>query len=305
MPSLPAPDHPLIVRAEIALGTLVEIALPADDATDARFAAAFAAIAHVHRTMSAHDPASDLALIADAAHRRAVVVDRQTCAVLEIALAMHRETRGAFDVTVAPEPGYVGSTGECAAKMRARRGGMAAVILESGNRVRTAVPIRLDLGGIAKGYAVDRAVDALRATGARQGIVNAGGDLRAFGSGQWTPVRVRHSADPALVTVLFDVRDAAVATSADYFRSAPGALLDPRSRCIRAFGGSVTVVAPTCALADALTKVVALDPCHAPEILGQYGAQAFHLDVGADGVRVRTTYRATTARLRVPAALVA
>jgi len=257
MRSCAAPEA-WVTRAQPWLGTLVEIALPPADATEPRFAAGFAAIAHVHRKMSPQEASSDLASIAGDAHVRPVRIDPDTYAVLELARALWQESGGLFDVTVAPA------------------GRMAALHLEGACRVGTDEPLALDLGGIAKGYAVDRAVDALKAAGALSGRVNAGGDLRAFGTKDWTPVHVRHPADPSRVVALFEMGDAAVATSADYFRDDPDVLFDPRSGRARAYGGSITVVAPTCAQADALVKVIALDEARTP-LLERHGAQAFRL----------------------------
>ena len=271
----------MVARARIALGTLVEIALPASDATEQRFDAGFDAIAHVHAKMSPHDPESDLARIARDAHRRAVVVDPDTWAALELALTLWRESRGVFDVTVA---------------QGMARGRLDALQLQTDFHVRANVAISLDLGGIAKGYAVDRAVAALRAAGATAGRVNAGGDLRTFGAGEWMPVRVRDPAAPQFAMHLFDVTDFAVATSADYFASTP-ALSDPRSRHSHMFGGSITVAAPTCAVADALTKIVALDPGHAPAILARHAAHAFR--IGGVDARCQTTCGGSTAHLRL------
>ena len=272
----------MVARARIALGTLVEIALPASEATEQRFDAGFDAIAHVHARMSPHDPESDLARIARDAHRRAVVVDPDTWAVLELALTLWRESRGVFDVTVA---------------QGMARGRLDALQLQRDFRVRATVAISLDLGGIAKGYAVDRAVAALRAAGATAGRVNAGGDLRTFGAGEWMAVRVRDPATPQVAIHLFDITDFAVATSADYFASTP-ALIEPRSRHAQAFGGSVTVAAPTCAIADALTKIVALDPGHAPAILARHAAHAFRIGDGGDA-RCETTCSGSTTHLRL------
>jgi FAD:protein FMN transferase len=300
----PDPDR-RIARAEVWLGTLVEIALPSEEATDARFVAGFAAIAHVHRRMSAHDPASDLGRIARGAHRRAIVVDRETYAVLELALELWRSTQGLFDVTVAPCLAEEGLLPAHAAGMGARCARMSALRLESGFRVRAECPIAVDLGGIAKGHAVDCAVAALREAGARAGVVNAGGDLRAFGAGDWTPVRVRHPARPAVAIPLLDLREAAVATSGDYFRGGAMALVDPRTRALRPYGTGVTVVAPTCVLADALTKIVALDAARAPSILRRFGAEAFRLDADAGQLHATTTCAASTPFLRLPLPLAA
>ena len=121
-------DH-WITRAQVWLGTLVEVALPDADATEAWFAAAFASVAHVHRKMSAHDSGSDLARIARIAHLRAVTVDPDTHAVLRLAQTLFYESRGAFDVTVAP---VLGRRGLLPARAAARRAncGMEALHLE-------------------------------------------------------------------------------------------------------------------------------------------------------------------------------
>lgn len=288
------------VRAQPWLGTLVEIALPRADATDVRFAAAFARVAHVHRRMSAQNPESDLARIARDAHRRAVRVDPDTHAVLAQAMLLARETAGLFDVTVGsvlarhgqlPLYGDTGGPG-C--------GAMDAVHLESDGCVRTSAPITLDLGGIAKGYAVDCAVNTLRDAGASAGTVNAGGDLRAFGPETWQPIRIRHPGSPNLSLHLFDICDAAVATSADYFRRGQHDLVDPRSGAVRAYGDSVSVVAPDCTVADALTKIVALDPARAVVVLARYGAVAFRLGADAVGAHCSATFAAPSPRLRLP-----
>jgi thiamine biosynthesis lipoprotein len=300
MPSSLAPNR-WRTRAQLWLGTLVEVALPAAEASDERFGAAFAAIAHVHRKMSPHDPASDLARIARSAHRRAVRVDPATYAVLELAQALAREACAAFDVTVAPALVRSGVLPRRAAGRGARGGRMQALRLKPCLQVASDAPVALDLGGIAKGYAVDRAVAALRALGAHRGLVNAGGDLRAFGSEHWMPIQVRHPQHPGLALRLFDVQDAAVATSADYFRQ-PRRVLIPRRGRARPFPGSITVIAPTCMLADALTKIVGLQPVRATAVLARYGAHAFRLDAGDEGLDARTTCTVSTAHLRLPAA---
>ncbi len=289
------------MRAQVWLGTLVEVALPAVEACEARFVTAFAAIAHVHRTMSAHDPGSDLARIARDAHVRAVTVSADTFAVLELAQKLYGESRGAFDVTIAPVLVHADALPAHDFNRDAQCGRMDALRLEHGLQVRTTAPVSLDLGGIAKGYAVDRAVDALRATGARAGRVNAGGDLRVFGD-VWMPVHVRHPADPAQSMHLFDARDAAVATSADYFRGTRGALVDPWAQSPRPFGCSVTVVAPTCAIADALTKIVALRPAESAAILARYRAHAFALHSGGPHLPslLATTCATSTAHVHLP-----
>ena len=121
--------------------------------------------------------------------------------------------------------------------------------------------VRLDLGGIAKGYAVDRAVRALRELGVEHAIVNVGGDLFALGDapdgGRWR-VGIRSPHDARRIAETVGVSDQAVATSGDYaqfFRWRGRRyhhLMDPETAMPRVgMSHSVTVVADDCIDADA------------------------------------------------------
>jgi FAD:protein FMN transferase len=289
-----APDATQWVRrAQVWLGTLVEVTLPSAEASEARFGAAFAAIAEVHRRMNAHDAASDLARIARHAHRRALRVHRHTFAVLCAAQELARASRGAFDIT---RPGRHQHT----RRDHGKEAMQALQLLRRGRRVRTARPLHIDLGGIAKGYAVDRGVAALRARGTSAGCVHAGGDLRVFGSSLWLPVQVRLPQSPGLAVPWAEVRDMAVATSADTFRAGAG-LYDAQRRSLRPFPGSISVAAPSCMLADALTKLVALGPHRAPRLLARHAAHACHIDAAG---HMRTTLHQSGPRLRLDSRLI-
>ena len=104
------------------------------------------------------------------------------------------------------------------------------------------------LDGIAKGFAVDRAVDCLRDAGMTTGVVNAGGDLRVFGD-EWQPLHVRAGTELIYVGKIYE---AAVATSASL------GLVHPLGGKVRA--AEVTVIAADCMTADALTKPCMLEP---------------------------------------------
>jgi thiamine biosynthesis lipoprotein ApbE len=81
--------------------------------------------------------------------------------------------------------------------------------------------VGIDLGGIAKGYGVDRAVEALRAWGVTSALVNVGGDLYALGSsedGDEWEVGIRSPEDPSRLKGVIRIEDRAVATSGDYER---------------------------------------------------------------------------------------
>lgn len=138
--------------------------------------------------------------------------------------------------------------------------------------------IALDLGGIAKGYAVDRAVASLRAWGVTNALVNAGGDLYAMGASEdgdpWQ-VGVRSPTDPARLAGTFPLSDRAVATSGDYEQYFDHGgrryhhLLDPATAAPRQNGAhSLTVAAESCMTADAAaTAVFGLDAATARQVL--------------------------------------
>jgi thiamine biosynthesis lipoprotein len=142
-------------------------------------------------------------------------------------------------------------------------------------QVRKRAPLRFDLGGIAKGYAVDQAIEAMRpfiAPHAAYALVNAGGDLRHLGAPA-VRVALRDSADPARIARYLPLRDAAIASSA------VGGL-SPGEGAPRIFSAAplplqagASVLAPCCMLADALTKVVLALRAPAHPLLARHGAQ--------------------------------
>ena len=239
----------MIRRAKPLLGTIVAIA--ADVAVDA----AFQAIERVHLLMSAQRDDSDIGQINRDACRHPVRVDPWTFEVLELAVDVSRRTDGAFDIVV---PG----TGA----------NYTDIVLENG-AVRLRRQARMDVSGIAKGFAVDAAVAALERGGGRAGCVNAGGDLRFLGDKQ-SPVRVRIPHHDGRTLELPSLPYSAYATSSGEFGTT---LHDSRSGSAMVLDWSVTVAAATCVIADALTKAVALlGP--SPELLDAFEAAAFAVD---------------------------
>jgi len=245
----------IVRRAQPWLGTLVsiDIADAADGALCARaFTAAFAAVGRVHRAMSVQDRASDIARLNAAACGDSIVCDPWTIEVMRIASRLHAATGGMFDVAL--------GTGR----------GPTYRIADARSVIKLDGHSRIDLGGIGKGYAVDRAVAALRACGIRCGLVNAGGDLRAFGRGAW-PIVVRGGSSLAL-------EHGAIATSQYCDGRSPyrnDALVLPSTCSVHRLDGSVTVAAPRCVLADALTKVVALSGDASHPLLHRVGGRAW------------------------------
>ena len=271
-------------RARPLLGTFVEIRVTAPAAAQAERAlrAAFAAVERVQALMSFHDPCSDVSRLNRSAGRR-VRVHAWTHHVLRRARELHTATDGLFDIATAPalvRSGWLPGGAAAAAAT----GNATDITLLAGHRVRCRRPLLIDLGGIAKGFAVDRAHAALRRHGATAGVVNAGGDLRLFGSAS-EPVQVRHPAAPGEFRLLTGLKNSALATSAAYYaaRRIDGQLcapvIDPRNGRPSLANYSVSVQARTCCLADALCKVVWLAGADAAApILRRYRATAWVID---------------------------
>ena len=252
-------------RAQPWLGTLVEIAASGHERERLAHAidAAFAAVSQVQRLMSFHARDSDVSRLNRHAWRKALRVHPWTYAVLQEAQRVARASDGLFDVSVA---GVLVAQGLLpvlrGARVPDRNACFRDIRLLPGFRVRFDRPLLLDLGGIAKGFAVDRAVQRLRSAGVESGLVNAGGDLRCFGPVA-RQVHVRDPRSPSRLLPLAELREGAIATSGAYFtrRRRAGkdvsAQIDPRRRG-GVPRGSVSVAARRCMVADAWTKVLLL-----------------------------------------------
>ncbi|WP_277349425.1 FAD:protein FMN transferase [Sphingobium sp. TB-6] len=262
-----SPDK-LVTRCQPWLGTFVEISVA--EADMGAVEAAFRAIAHIHACMSFHSADSDLARLRSARPGETVAVDEETAAVLRMAVALHEATDGLFDVAVGralvrsrflPREGI--------AHLSRYTGTTADIEIIDDRHVRCRKRLLIDLGGIAKGHAVDRAVAALQAAGVRAGLVNAGGDLRAFGEQDWQ-VQLRDADD--VVRYGLTVRNCAMASSANLFdrHAIRGTLHSPhvgRNGAPALIDHRVTVLADKCAIADAMTKVAMVDADLADRIL--------------------------------------
>jgi FAD:protein FMN transferase len=291
------PADLMMRRARPLLGTFVEIAVggASPEEMDAAVDAAFDAVATVHRLMSFHDDGSDVSRLNREAFAGPVAVHPWTCEVLAAALDLHRRSAGVFDVAVAPVLQDLGLLPRHGYETPVRSTGVGEpfAVLSDGWVAFRDRRVRIDLGGIAKGYAVDRAAAVLREHGIGQGIVNAGGDLAVFGASPET-IHVRDPRDPTRTMCLVDIANAALATSGGRFdpmaaiMPTSSAVIDPRTAAPASLLGA-TVRAPNCMLADALTKVVmALGEAAAP-VLALYGASA--LFVSEHGVHVTADWQ--------------
>lgn len=258
-------------RARPLLGTIVEIEVDgiAQAAAERAIGTAFEAVSLVQRLMSFHDADSDIGRINRSAFRAPVTIHPWTARVLRHAQAFHAASDGLFDCAVGYElmrRGLLPANG----LDHVSRGGFGAVRLSVDRSVCLTAPVAIDLGGIAKGYAVDRAITTLRAAGIRHATVNAGGDLRVMGETD-QPIYV-HIPGGRLLPV-GSLRNGAIATSSSLATiDRNGASQQPGSAPDRR---AYSVVAPSCVVADALTKVLVQtgDPQH--PCFDRLGATAF------------------------------
>src|SRR4029077_2211475 len=184
------------------LGTLVEIAC---QGSPHDIDCAFTAIEKVRWLMSVHDPTSYVARMNRNASRQPYKIHPWTWRVLKSAQEFSRRSDGVFDITVARELvkwNYLPK----AHNRFSGRGDWRDITLEDDCTIRFRRPVIVDFGGIAKGFAVDRAVEALKHAGVTAGIVNAGGDLRTFG-GVSHFVHFRHPSEPPRVAGAVRLRE--------------------------------------------------------------------------------------------------
>lgn len=245
-------------RTRPLLGTYVTVTLWEQPQPE-QFDAAFAAISHIRELLSFHDAGSDLSRL-NLSRGEQVRIHPQSLRVLCLALTMSRKSGGLFNPTVGGSLVAAGILPDHGFGCRLPVGHAGDVAVGPGY-ARLLRPVLVTLDGIAKGYAVDCAVAALLQTGARAGIVNAGGDLRVFGE---CAVPLHVAGEDDLLRPAGFLHNAAVATSGMTERhdpDRPGWIVAPGqspSAC-----GNISVLAARTWRADALTKVAACAPTHA------------------------------------------
>ena len=248
---------------------------------------AYAVINKINNLMSFHLSNSDLTKINQQAYHHAVVVDPLTFEVLALAKDLFNLTSGAFDCAVAQYlqaqdllPHCVDMQNIETKPSRNSSYSLDHLLLGHPFNVRFTKPLSLDLGGIAKGYAVDQACKVLMSCGIEAACVNAGGDLRIFGARD-TAIHIRNPLQPQQLIYAGHLRDGAFASSANYFTrqnqtaKLQSALIDTRTGGTISTQKSFSVIASTCVIADGLTKALAVDQEQSASYFQYYEAQAF------------------------------
>lgn len=308
----PGSDAPArVCQTQRLMGVPWTITVHAESAAAGRvaIAAGFAEVARLERILSDYDPESELSrLSAQAPTAASKPIGDDLWRVLTRAVEIRDATGGAFDPTVGPltslwrqarRSGRMPLPDKLAAA-RAAVGPEAMRLLPDGQRVGLARPaMRLDLGGIGMGYAVDRAVEVLARHGITSAMVDASGDIAVTaappGSAGWR-IAVAALRPVGRGTEARDTDEhlllahAAVTTSGDAFQAVEidgrrySHIVDPRTGLGVAGPAAVTVIAPDCATADALaTAASVLGPERATAVFADEPGCAARFVSMADG----------------------
>lgn len=260
-------------REEAIMGTAISVELWADDTSvgEAACAAVMDEMHRIDRAMSPHMPSSELSAINRDAARQAVRLSGEMYILVEQALGFSRLSGGAFDISYAAVGhlyDYRQHLRPDEAALRAARACVGWQHLQLDPRARTlrfARPgMRIDLGGFAKGHAVDRAALLLRQRGIAHAMVSAGGDSRVIGDRRGRPwsVAIRNPRRAGEVVAVLPLEDVSISTSGDYERYFDEAgvrhhhLIDPATGRSPPGVQSVTILAPDGLTSEALSKTV-------------------------------------------------
>lgn len=275
----PAPgEAPLVSVKHQTMGSLLEISLAEPDSPSARAALddAFRAVDRLDQLMSVWKPGSDILRLNDAAGDHPVVVDRDVFDALRLAKEAGDWTDGKFDVTFGALSGLwkfdaqneddrIPDPADIRARVPLINYQALTLDAATGTAFLGRKGMSAHLGGIGKGFAVDRVAAILRAAGLHNFLIQFGGDLLASGLREGRPwaLGIRDPRGPAdRIFASVALTDATFSTSGDYerFFMANGVryhhILDPDTGQPARGCRSVTIVARTGAVADALSTGV-------------------------------------------------
>ena len=259
-----------------AMDTVVSVQFYTDSEQKAQliFDLVLAKMEELEQLLSAHSQDSDVARLAAAAGVEWVRVNPATLEVLRIAQDYAARTDGAFDITIAPvlemynfNPGKEQRPSRVQLDQALRFVDWQKVELDTEARTAflTKAGMKIDLGGVAKGYIVDGCLEVLRDNGIEFGLTNAGGDIGLLaGKVDGSPWRVgiKNPDNPQANFAIVEVSHCAIATSGDYERffiedsQRYHHIIDPRTGMPADKARSVTVVAPSAQEADLLSTAV-------------------------------------------------
>ena len=254
----------MILRCQPLLGTFVEVKIFSENsASYCAIDEAFGEVQEIHNLMSFFDDKSQVSLLNHEAHKYVINVDPRLFEVLDCAQKISEISEGIFDITL---------------HRSSQKSSASDIKLSKNFSVKFKKKLQIDLGGIAKGYAVDRAAMILENRGITDYVVNAGGDLRIGKSTQ--KISIRNPKNLGSTICETEICDGALATSAGYFsyQEIGGKkifpIFQPRIGALEYRDESVSVFAKNCMIADALTKIVMIKKENSQKILDKFDAKA-------------------------------
>lgn len=268
----PIQSEPAMVkRAQMQMGTLVTITVVAGNEAVAQAAATagFAEIRRLEELLSTWIPTSELSRVNTSAGVVPIRVSSETLRVVQRAMQAAEMTHGGFNIAIGPavEAWSVadGQHVPTESELEALRPLVDLQAVHVDVREQTIylgkAGMRIDVGGIGKGYAADQAVEALRRAGAVAGVVALSGDIKTFGrlpGGTMFPVGIQHPRKEGEVLAFIDLENEAISTAGDYerFFERDGVryhhILDPKTLQPARSCQAVTVIAREGIWADGL-----------------------------------------------------
>jgi thiamine biosynthesis lipoprotein len=294
-----------VVRRRVMLGTQVAITVVASDeaAAEGHIAAAFKRVAELEQCLSSYRADSEVTRLNAQAARAPVAVSEDLFRIVSAGVQWHRRTRGAFDITVAPLLDLWKQCGkenrlptpDEIARARALLGADRIELNVTARTVRFPVEgMRIDLGGLGKGYIADEAAKVLKARGVRNALAAMGGDICALGTrGDGRPWRLgiqdpRERDSPGAILGIMELSDRAVSTAGNYERYVViqgrhySHIVDPRTGLTAEDVPSVTVVGPDTLTTDVMdTALSVLGIKEGQEVLKELpGVEAMFITIG-------------------------
>jgi thiamine biosynthesis lipoprotein len=227
----PGQESVVVTRGQIQMGTLVKITAVARSESIAQ-AAATAGFAEIHRLeelLSTWIPTSELSRVNTSAGVMPVSVSPETMTVVQGAIQVAEMTEGGFNIAIGPAVDawnvIEGRRIPTEPELEALRPliDLMSVHVDAGERTifLEKAGMRIDVGGIGKGYAADQAVMAMKRAGASAGVVALSGDIKTFGQlpgGEKFPVGIQHPRKEGEVLAFIDLENEAISTAGDYER---------------------------------------------------------------------------------------